>query len=361
MPPGTEAEPQPANPRDVETESTSAQDLRSTMPPTWPPRQGLAKRSATYRIISLLGRGGMGVVFEAEETETGRRVALKVLSTRLSREIHRERFLREARLAASINHPHCVFVFGACGIAGQLVIAMELMQETLRDRLARQGPFSTAAAIDAILDVIVGLDAAAATGILHRDVKPANCFVDEQGRVRIGDFGISISAHPWATTGLATQARIVGTPAFAAPEQLRGARVDHRSDIYGVGATLYTLLTGRLPFEQRELMTLLMAVANDEPPAPHDLNRSVPRGLSAVVLRCLAKRPGQRFRDSGALVEALQPYSSAAARPAPLGLRMIAGIIDYILLFVPHLLGSCIVTPMLFNHALLGYRRSSRI
>ena len=123
---------------------------------------------------------------------------------------------------------------------------------------------STAAAIDAILDVIVGLDAAAATGILHRDVKPANCFVDEQGRVRIGDFGISISAHPLATTGLATQARIVGTPAFAAPEQLRGARVDHRSDIYGVGATLYTLLTDRLPFEQRELMTLLMAVANDD-------------------------------------------------------------------------------------------------
>ena len=157
---------------------------------------------------------------------------------------------------------------------------------------------STAAAVDAILDVIAGLDAAAAAGILHRDVKPANCFVDEQGRVKIGDFGISISAHPSATTGLATQARIVGTPAFAAPEQLRGPRIDRRSDIYGVGATLYTLLTGHPPFEQRELMALLMAVANDEPPAPHRLNRAVPRGLSAVVLRCLAKSPGQRFRDS---------------------------------------------------------------
>ena len=348
MPPGTEAEPQPANPRDVETESRvrSGPPFDDATDPAAAPRPG--DTFGPYRIISLLGRGGMGVVFEAEETESGRRVALKVLSTRLSREIDRERFLREARLAASINHPHCVFVFGACGIAGQLVIAMELMQETLRDRLARQGPFSTAAAIDAILDVIVGLDAAAATGILHRDVKPANCFVDEQGRVRIGDFGISISAHPSATTGLATQARIVGTPAFAAPEQLRGVRVDHRSDIYGVGATLYTLLTDRLPFEQRELMTLLMAVANDEPPAPHDLNRSVPRGLSTVVLRCLAKSPGKRFRDSGALVEALQPYSSAAARPAPLGLRMIAGIIDYILLFI---FGFVHVTPGLFTLA----------
>ena len=355
-PPGTEAEPQPANSRDVETET----HVRSG--PAFDEATDLAvaptadETFGPYRIISLLGRGGMGVVFEAEEIESGRRVALKVLSTRLSREIDRERFLREARLAASINHPHCVFVFGACEIAGQLVIAMELMQETLGERLAREGPLSTASAVDAILDVIAGLDAAAAAGILHRDVKPSNCFVDERGRVRIGDFGISISAHPSAITGLASQARIVGTPAFAAPEQLRGARIDGRCDIYGVGATLYTLLTGHPPFEQRELMALLMAVANDEPPAPHGLNRAVPRGLSAVVLRCLAKSPGQRFRDSEALVEALQPYSSAAAPPAPLGLRMIAGIIDYILLLILGLyIGLRVGMPMLFSLAPLRY------
>jgi len=213
-----------------------------------------------YRIVALLGRGGMGLVYEAEEIDSSRHVALKVLSPGFQREVDRARFLREGRLAASLDHPNCVYVFGAWELDGRLVIAMELMRETLADRLKQGGRLPFDVAVDAILQVIAGLDAAATAGILHRDVKPSNCFVDEQGRVEIGDFGISISAHPTSGAGLATGRRIVGTPAYASPEQLRGDRVDTRTDVYGVGATLYELVTGHPPFDKPDLMSLLMAV-----------------------------------------------------------------------------------------------------
>ena len=196
----------------------------------------------------VLGRGGMGVVYEAEEIESGRRVALKVLEQRFGDARERERFDREGRLAASINHPHCVFVFGAAEIDGVPAIAMELMQGTLADRLTAEGPLPPAAAVDAALQLVAGLQAAAAAGILHRDVKPSNCFVDADGVVKIGDFGISRSLRPAEETALSTRNQLAATPTYASPEQLRGAALDARADIYSLGATLYELLTGRRPF-----------------------------------------------------------------------------------------------------------------
>jgi eukaryotic-like serine/threonine-protein kinase len=292
-----------------------------------------------YRIVGVLGRGGMGVVYEAEEIEDGRRVALKVLSPERQRGVDRERLLREGRLAASLNHPHCVYVFGAWEIEDQLVIAMELMRETLADRVKRDGPMRPAAAVDAILQVISGLEAAAGAGILHRDVKPSNCFVDEQGRVKIGDFGISTSAQVSDETAQSTRTRIVGTPAYASPEQLRGARLDTRSDIYGVGATLYELVTGRVPFVRPDLMALLMAVANDPPTAPHSLAPAIPRGLSAVILRSVAKTPERRFASYAALASELKAYSSAVPAPATLGARTTASVIDHLVLVASLTLG----------------------
>ena len=223
-----------------------------------------------YRIVATLGRGGMGVVYEAEEIEDGRRVALKVLSPERRRDIDRERFHRESRLAASLDHPHCVYIFGAWEIEGELVIAMELMRETLGSWRMRDGQLASATAVDAILDVTAGLEAAADVGILHRDVKPSNCFVDDDGRVKIGDFGISISAHvskknrrrwrPWSESLERRPTRRRNS--FA------GRALDARSDIYSVGATLYELVTGRVPFVREDLMALLMAVANDPPLGP---------------------------------------------------------------------------------------------
>ena len=289
-----------------------------------------------YRIVATLGRGGMSVVYEAEEIEDGRRVALKVLSPERRRDIDRERFHRESRLAASLDHPHCVYIFGAWEIEDELVIAMELMRETLESWRRRDGQLACTTAVDAILDVTAGLEAAESVGILHRDVKPSNCFVDDDGRVKIGDFGISISAHvSEEPTALSVRERIVGTPAYASPEQLRGRALDARSDIYSVGATLYELVTGRVPFVREDLMALLMAVANDPPLAPHRVNRDIPRGLSQIILRCLAKKPDERYDSYTELAAALENYSSAAPTTAALGRRVVAGLIDVTILNLP--------------------------
>jgi uncharacterized RDD family membrane protein YckC len=291
-------------------------------------------RVGPYRIVRTLGRGGMGTVYEADEMDSGRRVALKVLEERLNDERERQRFDREGRLAASINHPHCVFVFAASEIDGRPAIAMELMQGTLADRLKAHGPLPVRAAVDVTLQLLSGLQAASALGILHRDIKPSNCFIDADGVVKIGDFGISRSLRPTEETALSTRTKFAATPAYASPEQLRGAALDTRADIYSLGATLYELLTGHWPFERPDLMALLMAVANDAPPAPNALVPAVPKGLSQVVLRCLAKQPHQRVADYDALTAALDPYSSTAPSPATLGRRFAAGFIDQIVLMV---------------------------
>jgi uncharacterized RDD family membrane protein YckC len=292
-----------------------------------------------YRIVRPLGRGGMGIVYEADEIESGRRVALKVLA-RLTQPSERERFEREGRLAASVNHPHCVFVFSASEIHGHPVIAMEVMQGTLADRLEADGALAPGAAVDTTLQLITGLEASAAAGILHRDIKPSNCFIDTYGTVKIGDFGISRSLRATQETALSTRGRRPATPAYASPEQLRGAPVDVRSDIYSVGATLYELLTGRRPFEGFDLMALLMAVANDIPIAPHLVAPGVPKGLGAIALRCLAKQPEERFPDYQSLATALEPYCSTAPTPATLGKRWLAGCVDLLPLLLLNMLVS---------------------
>jgi uncharacterized RDD family membrane protein YckC len=303
-------------------------------PPPPPPLRVLPPGSSFggYRLGRVLGRGGMGVVYEAEEADSGRRVALKVLQHRFDDERDRERFEREGRLAASIDHQHCVFVFGASEVDGLPAIAMERMQGTLAERVAAGGPMPPAAAVDAVLQLIDGLRAAQAAGVLHRDVKPSNCFVDADGVVKIGDFGISRSLRPANETTQATRGRFAATPTYASPEQLSGKALDIRADIYSLGATLYELLTGERPFEGADLMSLLMAVANEPPRPPHEVNPAVPTGLSRIVLRCLAKQRDQRFPDYDALAAALEPYASWSPTPATVGRRVLAGAVDVTLL-----------------------------
>ena len=296
----------------------------------YPPRLVDGQLWGPYRVIRLLGRGGMGEVYEAEQLETGRRLALKVLRDTLRGDEDRARFLREGQLAASISHAHTVYIFGSEEVGGAPAITMELLSGgTLKDRVSAGGPMPASAAVSAVLDIIGGLDAAQAAGILHRDIKPSNCFVDADGAVKVGDFGLSISTltrdvrHELATAGFE------GTPHFAPPEQLRGEPLDVRADIYAVGATLYYLLTGRPPLDAPDVRELVSKVAAEKPPSPRVLRRGIPRGLAAVVLRCLAKAPAGRPQSYAELADLLRPYASADEAPSPLGARLTAGLADW--------------------------------
>lgn len=283
-----------------------------------------------YRIVRLLGRGGMGAAFEAEDLESGRRIALKVLSHTLDSPDARERFLREGRLAASINHPNSVYVFGTEEIGGTPVISMELVAGgTLQDRVATRGALSVGEAVDAVLQIIAGLEAAQRIGILHRDIKPSNCFRDTDGMVKVGDFGLSISTTVRTEPALTATGQFLGTPAFCSPEQLRGDELNVRSDMYSVGATLFYLLTGRTPFEGKTSVQLLATVLEQPAPSPKKFRADIPRGLAGAILRCLQKQPGDRFKNYIELTQALTPYSSAAPTPATLGLRFTAGLLDH--------------------------------
>jgi uncharacterized RDD family membrane protein YckC len=301
------------------------------------PKLGPGQTFGPYRIERLLGRGGMGEVYEAEHVEHGRRLALKVLTGHFAGPEDRARFLREGELAASINHPNTVYVYGSEEIDGAPVITMELLTGgSLKDVIQARGALPPREAVVLILHVIAGLEAAQAVGILHRDIKPANCFIDANGVVKVGDFGLSIAAGGRAegATGL-----FQGTPQFAPPEQLRGEPLDVRADIYAVGATLFFLLTAQPPFDDNDLTTLISRVKDEAPRSAREMRAGVPDALAAVVARCLAKDRAQRPPTYAALEDELRPLSSTAPTPAPLGRRVLAGMAD-------HALFSVLVVPM---------------
>jgi uncharacterized RDD family membrane protein YckC len=289
-----------------------------------------------YRLLGLLGRGGMGTVYEAEQTATGRRVALKMLEQQFDSPDMRQRFLREGRLAAGVSHPNSLYIFGSEEVEGVPVITMEIAGGgTLKDKLKKRGTLPTREAVDAILDVIAGLEAAFAAGVLHRDIKPSNCFVSPDGSVKIGDFGLSVSTLAKEDSYVTATGVILGTPAYASPEQLRGDNPDVRADIYSVGATLFTLLTGRAPFEGDNAVQVVANAVNQKPKQLSELREDVPHGLEQVVARCLAKEPDGRYAGYTALRNALLPYSSKEPEAASIVVRAGAGWIDYLIAFLP--------------------------
>jgi uncharacterized RDD family membrane protein YckC len=297
-----------------------------------------------YRIGRLLGRGGMGEVYEAEHIQHGRRIALKVLNQRLRRADDRERFLQEGQLAAAVNHPNTVYIFSSEEVDAVPVITMELLPGgTLKDRVKASGPLSPPEAVDAILQVIAGLEAAQAGGILHRDVKPSNCFVAADGTVKVGDFGLSISSLPRHVTTLAESGAFQGTPEYAAPEQLRGEKLDVRADIKSVGATLFYLLTAHPPFEDQNREALVTLVSTARVPSARRIQPAIPRQLDRLVTRCLAKDKDARFATYGELTDALRPFRSASLRPAPVGPRVLASAIG---IAVPVVLAGFVMGPL---------------
>lgn len=305
-----------------------------------------------YRLLGLLGRGGMGVVYEAEQLATGRRVALKMLEQQIDSPDMRQRFLREGRLAAGVTHPNSLYVFGAEEIEGRPVITMEIAGGgTLKDQLKKKGPLPVAEAVDGILNVIAGLEAAFRVGVLHRDVKPSNCFVAPDGSVKVGDFGLSVSTLTRSDSFITATGMILGTPAYAPPEQLRGDELDVRADIYSVGATLFTLLTGRAPFEGENAVQVVANAVNQKPKSLTEFRKDLPPQLERVVARCLAKEPDQRYAGYAALRNALLPFSSSVPEPASMKIRATAGWIDYLIAFlVPYVTLMLLTSAEEFHH-----------
>ena len=310
---------------------------------------------AGYRLIRSLGEGGMGAVWEAEQAGTGRRVALKRLSQRLPRTSETVgRFLREARLAASLSHPRTTFVLGAGEESGHPYIVMELMPgRTLADVVGDEGPLQVARAVDYILDVAEGLHAAHALGVIHRDLKPSNCFLDSDGRVKVGDFGLSKSLV--SDADLTLSGAFLGTPQFAAPEQVRGGKVDQRTDVYATGATLFCLLTGRGPFVG-DATAVIAQVASDRAPALRAVRPDAPQALERVIARALEKDPAQRFDNVARLEQALVPFSTGGSTIADVGRRLAAYMVDSLIVGVVVTGGVIVVTAagLIHDPSLIG-------
>jgi hypothetical protein len=292
----------------------------------------LPREGDGFRLERELGRGGMGVVYEAVELESGRRVALKVLAEDLAfNDEAFRRFRREARLAAGIGDSRCVFVYGAHRFEGAPAISMELVEGgTLQHKLASGVEITVDQAVRWTLDVIDGLAAAHARGVLHRDIKPGNCFVDARGGVKLGDFGLSRAVE--RDVNLTQTGQFIGSPLYAAPEQVRGRGVDERSDQYSVGALLYALLVGRPPHAGSNVGEVLARILSEDPPAPSSIRSSVPHALDKVVLKALARDPARRHKDLAALRRALEPFLERVSPPEQLAGRFGAFLVDMSLL-----------------------------
>ena len=278
-----------------------------------------AELEGRYRIVRPLGEGGMGVVYEAEHTAIGRRVAIKVLHAHVARMPDAvKRFAREARAAAEIGHPNIVEVFDTGTHLGEPFLVMELLVgETLADRLARAEMVSCERACRISGHVLSALAAAHAKGIIHRDLKPENVFLlsGEVGpTVKLLDFGISKFRRAGATLEQTTLEGIpLGTPAYMAPEQWMGRRdIDHRADIFAVGVMLYELLTGGLPYEGANQGELFLEIVRGTslPVGPSTLESDVPAGLDAVVQRALERDRERRFSSAREFLDALRPYGA---------------------------------------------------
>ncbi len=263
---------------------------------------------AQYRLGAVLGRGGMAVVFAAEDVRLQRPVALKVLPPDLAvRGEVRERFVREAQVAARLNHPHIVAIYAVHETPQLVCFAMaQVTGETLAERLRREPRLPWGEVASLLEQVADALAYAHAAGVVHRDIKPDNVLLDRgTGRALVTDFGIARAAQEGnrlTQTGIA-----MGTPSFMSPEQATGDReVDGRSDLYGLGVVGYLLLTGALPFEAPSTPALLLKHVSEPFPPVHGRRPEAPAALAAVVERCLAKRPDERFPHALALRDTLR-------------------------------------------------------
>jgi beta-lactam-binding protein with PASTA domain/predicted Ser/Thr protein kinase len=246
-----------------------------------------------YRVLGRLGVGGMATVYLAEDSSLGRKVALKVMAERYAEDGEFvERFRREAQAAARLNHPNIIAVYDRGEADGRPYIAMEYLQgRTLKQVIQAEGPLPPERAIAVAMQVLAGLRYAHEHGVVHRDVKPHNVLVGDDGRIKVTDFGIAHAGDPQMTE----VGSIVGTAQYLSPEQARGRSVGPQTDIYSLGVVLYEMLAGRVPFEGDSSVAIAMQHVSDQPPLLRSLVPDVPESLALVVAHAMLKDPAQRY------------------------------------------------------------------
>ncbi|XVV07311.1 serine/threonine-protein kinase [Actinosynnema sp. CA-248983] len=273
-----------------------------------------------YRILGMLGQGGMGVVYRAHDTVHDRVVALKKLPASVVDPEFRARFQREARLAASLSHPNIVPVHDFGEIDGQLFLDMLLVDGTDLRRMMGQSQVDQDRALAVLRQVARALDAAHEAGLVHRDVKPSNILVDGAGRAYLADFGIARETSADATV-LTQSGDLIGSWDYMAPERLSRSDVDGRSDQYSLACVLFECLTGRLPYPAADMAAKVAGHLLQPPPAPSVFIPTITPALDGVVLRGLAKDPARRFESATALIEAAEAASYSGARCGRLSRR----------------------------------------
>jgi serine/threonine protein kinase len=266
-----------------------------------------------YELLGPIGHGGMAAVYKARERESGRLVAVKILSPQVAENpLFLQRFRREARVVKGLHHPHIVPVkdFGEVGDYAYIVMPY-LQVGSLADRLA-QGPLSPPEGGRVMAQITSALDHAHRQGIVHRDVKPSNILLDDQGNALLADFGLAqIHDASISLTGSA----LLGTPAYVSPEQVRGDPVDARSDQYSLGIVLYQLTTDQLPYEAETPMAVLLKQVNEPMPRPRQVNPRIPESVERVILRATAKDPADRFESMESFNAAFQASLAHALNP----------------------------------------------
>jgi serine/threonine protein kinase len=280
-----------------------------------------------YRILDKVGSGGMGVVYEAEDTRLGRHVALKFLPPQLGKDTEAlERFQREARAASALNHSNICAVYDIGTHGDQSYIVMELLKGQPLRRVIGEKPMEIAKALDLAVQIADALDAAHAEGIIHRDIKPANIFVTDRGQTKLLDFGLAKQtpnrkkdSGPDVDEDLTMAGKTVGTIVYMSPEQARGLKMDARSDLFSFGVVLYEMMTGVLPFERGTNAETYEAILNKDPVPVMERNPKVPARLERIISKALKKDPKQRYQNASEmrdeLKELLRETTSGRASP----------------------------------------------
>ncbi|MCX6570076.1 MAG: protein kinase [Candidatus Aminicenantes bacterium] len=285
----------------------SGETVASTTATFQTPSKGLERGTTfarRFEIIEEIGKGGMGTVYKAYDNKIREVVALKLLKPEIASDLEViERFRNEIKLARQVSHRHVCRMYDLGEEWLSIYISMEYVPgEDLKRFIHRAGHLNEAKAVDLAKQILEGLVEAHRLGVIHRDLKPQNIMIDRDGNAKIMDFGIARSLHTKGATGAGV---IIGTPEYMAPEQAEGGDVDHRADIYALGAILFEMVTGRVPFQGETPLSIVLKHRSEPPVDPQTINAQLSEGMSRVILKCLEKSRERRYQSAAAVIEDL--------------------------------------------------------